>query len=66
MSSQMAVKLSALHINHSIPPGRILVLISVRGQINPRAIMQLERLAELKNPLISSGTVTATCIDIEV
>jgi hypothetical protein len=62
----MAVKLSALHINNSLPLGRFLVLISIRGRIDPRAVTQLERLGELKNSVISSGTVTVTCINIEV
>jgi hypothetical protein len=31
IGSQMAVRLSALHAGRSLPPGRYLVLISVRG-----------------------------------
>jgi hypothetical protein len=37
------------------PTGRFLVLISVRGWVDPRAIVQLEGLCQLKNPVISSG-----------
>jgi hypothetical protein len=38
-----------------LPPGRFLVLISVRGQVNPRAIVHLEGLGQLKNPVTSTG-----------
>jgi hypothetical protein len=51
----MAVKLSALLAGLPLPPGRFLVLISVRGSVVPRAIMRLEGLAQLKNTMISSG-----------
>jgi hypothetical protein len=33
--SQMAVKVSALRADHPLPPGRILVLISARGRVDP-------------------------------
>jgi hypothetical protein len=38
-----------------IPPGRFLVLITVRGWVNPRAIVWLEGLAKMKNPVTSLG-----------
>jgi hypothetical protein len=37
------------------PPGKFMVLISVRGWVNPKAIVLLEGLGQLKNPVTSSG-----------
>jgi hypothetical protein len=54
VGSQMAVRLSALRTGHPLPPGRSLVLISVRGWADPRAIVPLEGLDQLKNPMASS------------
>jgi hypothetical protein len=50
----MTVRLSALRAGHTLPPGRFLVLISVRGWVEPRATVRLEGLGHLKNPLPSS------------
>jgi hypothetical protein len=63
----MAVKLSALRARSSLPPGRFLVLISVEGWVDPRAIVRLEGLGQLKNPMTSSGIEPATfqaCINV--
>jgi hypothetical protein len=40
-------------VSRPLPPGRFLVLISVRGSVNCRIILKLEGLAQLKNPLAS-------------
>jgi hypothetical protein len=37
------------------PQGRFLVIVSVRDWVDPRAIVQLEGLGKLKNPVTSSG-----------
>jgi hypothetical protein len=56
----MGVRLSALRSGHPLPPGRLLVLISVRGWVDPRAIVRLEGLGQLKNPMTSSGIKPVT------
>jgi hypothetical protein len=51
----MAVRLSAVSASRPLPLGRFLVLISVRGWVDPRAMVRQEGLGQLKNPIISSG-----------
>jgi hypothetical protein len=53
----MAARLSALRAGRFLLPGRFLVLISVRGWVDPRAIMRLEELYTLKKST-SPGTRT--------
>jgi hypothetical protein len=50
----------SLHASRPLPPGRFLVLISVRGWVDPRATVQLEGLGQLKNPMTSSGIKPVT------
>jgi hypothetical protein len=48
VGSQMSVRLSAIRACRPLPPGRFMVLISVRGLVDPRAIVRLEGLGLLK------------------
>jgi hypothetical protein len=45
----MAVMLSALRAGRHLPARRFLVIISVRGWVDPRVIVQLDGLGRLKN-----------------
>jgi hypothetical protein len=49
IGSQMAVKLSALRAGRPLAPGRFLVLISIKGSVDPKAIVRVEELGQLKN-----------------
>jgi hypothetical protein len=52
----MAVSLSALRAGRPLPPGRFLVLISVRGRVDHMAI----GIGQLENPMASLGIEPAT------
>jgi hypothetical protein len=56
----MTVSLSALRAGRPLPPGRFPVLISVISCVDLTAIMRLERLGQLRNPMTSSGLNPAT------
>jgi hypothetical protein len=47
----MAVRFSAPRAGRPLLPGRFLVLISIKGCVDPRAIVSLEGLGQLKNPM---------------
>jgi hypothetical protein len=60
IGSQMAVRLSALRAGCPLPSERFLMLISVRGWVGPRAMVRLEGLDQLNNPVTSSEIEPAT------
>jgi hypothetical protein len=46
--------MTALRAGRPFTPRKFLVLISVKGSVDPRAIVRLEGLGQLKNPVTSS------------
>jgi hypothetical protein len=56
----MSVGFSASRAGRPLLPGRFLVIIPVRGWVDPRAIVRLEELCQLKNSTISTGIEPAT------
>jgi hypothetical protein len=56
----MAARLSALSAGRLLPPGRFLVLISVRGCVDPGTLARLEGLDILKKNLPHPGLQPAT------
>jgi hypothetical protein len=51
----MVARSSALRAGRFLPPEKFLVLIFLRGRIDPRAILQLEGLGQLKKNLPHLG-----------
>jgi hypothetical protein len=56
----MAVRLSASRAGLPLPAGIFLVFIYVRGRVEPKDILRLEELGQLKNSMTSSGIGPAT------
>jgi hypothetical protein len=56
----MEVRLLVLRARLSLTTGKIMVLISVRGLVDPRTIVRLEGLGQFKNPMTSSGIEPVT------
>jgi hypothetical protein len=54
------IKLSALRTGRIYFPGKSLVLISVRGRVDARAIVRPERLSRLRIPITSTGMEPVT------
>jgi hypothetical protein len=50
-------KVVSLKRRPPLPPGRFLILISVRGCVDPRATVRLKVLDPSKNPVTSSGCI---------
>jgi hypothetical protein len=53
----MAVRFSAVHAGPPLPQRRFLVLISARGWVDPRAIVRLEWLGQMKIPVKTGNRI---------
>jgi hypothetical protein len=56
----MTARLSALRTGRPLPSGRLLVLVFIRGLVDPRTTVRLEGLGQLQIAMTSSGIEPAT------
>jgi hypothetical protein len=60
MDSTESSEVVSLSAGRPMYQGRFLVLISLRGRVDPRAMVRLKGLSHPKNPMASSGNEPVT------
>jgi hypothetical protein len=60
IGSQMTARLSSSRSCRPLPPGKFLVIVCVRGWVDPKVIVRLEIVGQLEKLMASSGIEPAT------